>query len=55
LKDIFNLKYKNIINDKIVLRRAKTISTSTDSKIIDIPLTDDIRNIINYWGNKPQK
>lgn len=51
-KDIANLKYKNIDEDFIILRREKTkFTTRTQPKNIIIPINEDMRIIIKRWGN----
>jgi len=52
-KDIANLKYSNIKDDKIVFVRQKTIRTERTRLPIVIYITDDIARIIEKWGNKP--
>ena len=54
IKDIFSLKYKDIQTGKIYVKRAKTANSNSDSKIIDIIITDEIRTILETWGNKPK-
>ena len=53
LKDICLLKYSDFQGDHIYFRRAKTINTNRNSKPIDIIVTDEVRQIIDRWGNKP--
>jgi integrase len=54
VRDIARLKYSNIKNDRIVFVRAKTERTSRNSiqGIVAI-ITDEVKSIINKWGNKP--
>jgi integrase len=53
IKDIALLKYSNIKGDYIVFERAKTLRTTRGNpRIISIYITDDMREIINRWGNK---
>ncbi|WP_103864368.1 site-specific integrase [Aquimarina sp. I32.4] len=55
IKDIAQLKYKNITNNKIVFYRAKTLFTSkTDLKPITVYLNDYSNKIINRYSN-PEK
>jgi integrase/recombinase XerD len=52
-KDIANLKYKNIEGDYLTFERSKTEkSLRSDPKPITIFLTDDLKTIIERWGNK---
>jgi integrase len=52
-KDIANLKYKNINGDYIYFERAKTErSLRNDPKVITVFLTEDMKHIIDKWGNK---
>lgn len=52
-KDIANLKYKNIDSDYLTFERSKTErSLRSDPKPITIFLTDDMKEIIERWGNK---
>lgn len=52
IKDIAQLKYKDITNDKIIFYRAKTLfTTKTDLKPITIYLNNYIKNIIGKYGN----
>jgi integrase/recombinase XerD len=53
-KDIASLKYSNIHDDYIVFERAKTErSLRDDPKPITIFLNDEMKSIIDRWGNKP--
>jgi len=53
MKDIALLKFKNIQGDLIVFERAKTKrSRRANPTIITIPLTDEVKHIIEKWGNK---
>ncbi len=57
MKDIFNLKYKNIDFKlkKIQFIRAKTANTHRQNITpIIIPLLNETLSIINKWGNYPQ-
>lgn len=52
-KDLALLKYKNIDGEYLKFERAKTEwSTRNDPKPITVYLTEDMRDIINRWGNK---
>ncbi|MET6999466.1 tyrosine-type recombinase/integrase [Chitinophaga defluvii] len=52
-KDIALLKFKDIQGDFIIYERAKTKrSRRGNPTIITIPFTDDIKSIIERWGNK---
>lgn len=52
-KDIANLKYKNIDGDYLTFERSKTErSLRSDPKPIIVFLTDDMKAIIERWGNK---
>lgn len=53
IKDIARLKYKNIQEDSIIFERAKTSNSIRDHRDIVVVLTDEIKNIIEKWGNKP--
>lgn len=52
-KDIAYLKYKNIDGDFIILRREKTkFTTRAQPKNIIIPINEDMRLIMERWGNE---
>ena len=52
-KDIANLRYKNIDGDYLTFERSKTErSLRSDPKPITVFLTDDMKAIIERWGNK---
>ncbi|MBN1599033.1 MAG: site-specific integrase [Bacteroidales bacterium] len=54
IKDIALLKYRNIKNESIIFIRAKTASSrKKDLTPIEAVLTDEVRFIIDKWGNKP--
>jgi integrase len=54
--DIAHLKYKNIDGEFIIFERAKTEnSTRTSPKPITVFLSEDLKTIIDYWGNKDEK
>lgn len=52
VKDILNLKYKNIDGENILYDRAKTSRTVQNPKPILINLLPQTIDIINRWGNK---
>ncbi len=52
MNDIVRLKYKNIDSDFITFVRRKTRRSSKGSKPITVPVTDDLKRIIERWGNK---
>lgn len=54
-KDIANLKYKDIDGEYIRFIRAKTKNTSKVTTPITIFQTDEIKNIIDKWGNPDAK
>lgn len=52
-KDMALLKYKNIVDGFIAFDRAKIQTTAKeDSKPILVYITEDLKNIIDRWGNK---
>ncbi len=52
-KDIASLKYKNIHDEYIVFDRCKTArALSSDPKPITVYMNDDMKVIIERWGNK---
>ncbi len=52
-KDIARLKYRNIDKDSITFIRAKTERKQrSNQKTIVVPLTPELTNIIDRWGNK---
>jgi integrase len=56
MKDVANLKYKDIDDEYIKFVRAKTRNTTQESKPIKVYITDDIKAIIKKWGGpKTQK
>jgi len=53
-KDAAYLKFKDIKGDTLTFIREKTKNTNTVSdKQITVYVNDEIRDIINTWGNKP--
>jgi len=54
--DIAHLKYKNIDGEYITFERAKTENaTRSASKPITVFITEDMQQIIDYWGNKDKR
>lgn len=54
-KDIASLRYKNIDGDYLIFERSKTEnSLRSDPKPITVFLNDDMKAIIERWGNKNQ-
>lgn len=53
LKDLCLLRYRNIEGDSIVFERAKTARTKRVAEKIRVILTDELKEIIEKWGNKP--
>jgi len=54
VKDMANLKYKNIDQDKLTFIREKTRrETSANPKIITVVITAMVDRIIKEWGNQP--
>lgn len=49
--DILRLRYKNIVGDKLIFERQKTIDTSSEVKPIVCYLHDYVRDIIKQYGN----
>lgn len=53
VKDIIQLKYKNIQGEYIVFERAKTENTTqSEPIIISSFINDDMKRIIDKWGNE---
>lgn len=52
VKDILNLKYKNIDGDNILYDKAKTSRTVQNLKPIVINRLPHTLDIINRWGNQ---
>ncbi|MGN6296312.1 MAG: phage integrase SAM-like domain-containing protein [Ginsengibacter sp.] len=52
VKDMSLLKYENIKGEVIEFVRAKTARTKRKVEPIRITLTDDVKRILNKWGNK---
>lgn len=54
--DIANLKYKNIDGEYLTFERAKTENaTRSAPKPIVIYITEDMQNVIDFWGTKDKK
>jgi integrase/recombinase XerD len=49
--DIARLKFVDIKNGNIVFDRAKTMNTERNRSFIEIPLRQEVRDIISKWGN----
>ncbi|GAB3767118.1 phage integrase SAM-like domain-containing protein [Spirosoma pomorum] len=54
-KDIGRLTYGHIDGNYIRFVRAKTERTKRDSLPVTIPLTEEVKTIINKWGQRPAK
>lgn len=52
LSDIARLKFSNIQGDEIIFVREKTKNENGEEKILSIPITKSMQNIINRHGNK---
>jgi integrase len=52
IKDIINLRFKNIENDTIYYERLKTSSTNQTPKPIIVALIPEAKEIINRWKRK---
>lgn len=50
-KDLALLKYENVGKDYIEFERQKTIRTKSDNRKIQIPLTDELKEILVEQGN----
>jgi site-specific recombinase XerD len=55
VKDMCNLKYSNIVRDKIYYKREKTKRSNYNGKEIVIPVSKEIRAILDKWGQKPNE
>ncbi len=53
MKDICLFQYKDIQGDYIYFRRAKTSRTDRKSIPVDVIITNEVKDIIERWGNKP--
>lgn len=53
VKDMAMLKYKNIDAGRILFVREKTKNTTRDHEVlIEVPIINEVSNIITRWGNK---
>lgn len=52
MKDMCLLKYENLKEDVLQFERAKTTRTKRNVEAIRVTLTEDMKVIINKWGNK---
>lgn len=55
IKDIACLQYKNLKEDFLFFKRAKTIRTKSTEQTISVPLLPLAREIIKRWGNEHKK
>jgi len=54
-KDLAHLKFKNIEGEYLTFERAKTeLTARTNPKPITVYINEDMRRIIDRWGNKDQ-
>ncbi len=53
--DFVKLKYDNIINGEIYFVRQKTEHRTRTRKEICVPISSPMQEIINRWGNPPEK
>ncbi len=50
------MKYKNIDGEYLIFERAKTEnSTRSSPKSITVYITEDLKQVIDFWGNKDKK
>jgi integrase len=54
MKDICLLKYNDIQGEYIYFRRAKTSRTNRKSKPVVVIVTEEVKSIIEKWGQQPQ-
>jgi integrase len=52
MKDICLLRYKNIIGNRIVVKRAKTANSNNSSQKVEMTLSPEIKAIIDELGNQ---
>lgn len=52
VKDLCLLKYENIKGDILEFERAKTARTKRTVEAIRVVITEDVKTIINKWGNE---
>ncbi len=55
VKDMCNLKYSNIVRDTIYYKREKTKRSNYNGKEIVIPVSKEIKAILDEWGQKPKE
>ncbi|MEZ5196424.1 MAG: site-specific integrase [Bacteroidales bacterium] len=55
VKDMCNLKYSEIVRDKIYYKREKTKRSNYNGKEIIIPVSKEIKAILDKWGQKPKE
>ncbi|MEO6836796.1 MAG: site-specific integrase [Ginsengibacter sp.] len=56
VKDIAFLKYENINGEILSFFRSKTKNSTKENMIeIEVPINDDLKHIIEKWGNKSTK
>lgn len=51
LKDLVNLRYKNITGDIIIFRRAKTFNTNKSQAPVTVYMNEFINSVIEEYGN----
>lgn len=51
--DFVRLRFRDIVDGEIYYTRQKTARTSRNKKEIKVPVTDQMRKIIEEWGNRP--
>jgi len=54
MKDILNLKYKNITDEILMFTRAKTANTNREQTAVKIFLTDYTKEVIEKYGTQPK-
>lgn len=52
VKDMSLLRYENIQGDVLEFERAKTVRTKRNVEPIRVTITEEVREIIEKWGNK---
>lgn len=55
VKDFCLLKYKDLHDDVIEFQRAKTARTKRKMEPIRVTILDEMKHIINKWGNQPRE
>lgn len=53
MADLVQLKFSDIVDDELCFVRKKTKSTSKTEKEIRVIITDQMKIIIEKWGNQP--